>query len=66
MSEQVLHDPLARECIEVGWPVEMLHDKPCPACRELSALIDLDPDYGSAEDGRPPTTDPRKQRSTEG
>lgn len=47
------HDPFARECVVVGLPASELHDGPCPACREMSALVDLDPDFGSAEDGRP-------------
>lgn len=53
MSMSEIHDPWARECIQVGVPVEALHDRPCPACRELSAALDLDPDYGPASDGRP-------------
>lgn len=48
------HDPHARECIRVGLQLSELHDRPCPACRALSALVDLDPDFGSAADGRPP------------
>lgn len=47
------HDPRARECVVTGVSVQLLHDRPCPACRELSQLVDLDPDYGSAVDGRP-------------
>jgi hypothetical protein len=47
------HDPTARECVVVGVPVGALHDGPCPACRAMSALVDLDPDFGSREDGRP-------------
>lgn len=48
------HDPTYRRCIEVGLPLSMLQDdSPCPACAELSMVADLDPDFGSAEDGRP-------------
>ena len=47
------HDPFARECVIVGLPASELHDRPCPACREMSTLVDLDPDFGSAADGRP-------------
>lgn len=53
MTTEPAHDATARECVIVGAPLSMLHDGPCPACRAMSALIDLDPDFGSAEDGRP-------------
>jgi hypothetical protein len=47
------HDPFARECIMTGIPESELQDRPCPACRGMSALADLDFDFGSAADGRP-------------
>jgi len=37
----------------VGLSPDELHDRPCPACRELRALADLDPDFGPADEGRP-------------
>ncbi len=51
------HDPFARECVQVGVPASDLHDGSCPACRVMSSLVDLDPDFGPADLGRPPTTD---------
>jgi hypothetical protein len=59
-ENDVAHDPFARECVEVGAHPETLHDRPCPACRAMSALIDLDPDFGSREDGRPRVIPPGK------
>lgn len=56
MDAETPHDPFARECVIVGLPASELHDRPCPACREMSALVDLDPEFGTKEDGRPRIT----------
>lgn len=54
MSE---HNPVARYCQVITTPPlppHLLSDtERCEACDELSALVDLDPDFGSKEDGRP-------------
>ena len=53
------HEPLARYCVVITnppLPATLLRDDlRCTACDEMSALVDLDPDFGSAEDGRPVT-----------
>jgi hypothetical protein len=50
------HNPVARYCVvtDAGIPLsELRDDVRCEACGQMSALVDLDPDFGSAEDGRP-------------